>query len=112
MSHFAYVPLTSTLDTRSYDILVVNDQGYPICEFKDFKLRKAASSTSPKRMSALALTTEPVQIPSTMLFEPRFFKKQDDQVKEQLYRALDHLALMKLRQTLNRRLPCGNSVSA
>lgn len=101
-----------TLETRSYDILVVTDQGYPMYEFKGFKLRKAASGASPKRIRALSLTTEPVRIPPTVVFKSRFFRSQDEHTYEQLYRALDCMALRKLRRTLERRLPCGNSVSA
>lgn len=114
MSHPAHAQLTSllTLDTRSYDILVVNGQGYPICEFKDFKLRKATFGVSPKRISALSLTTEPVRIPPTVVSKSRFFRSQDEQIYERLYRTLDYLALRKLHRTLERRLPRGNSVSA
>lgn len=91
--------------------MVTNDQGYPICEFENFRLRKAVSGASSKQMSALGLTAEPFRIPPTIVAESRFFRTQNEQAYERLYRALDYLAVRKLQQTLKRRLPCGNSVS-
>lgn len=104
--------MSYALDSRSYDILVTNARGDPICEFKDFKLQKAPSDITLAQRKALMLTTEPLGVPITAGSESGFFRSQDGEAYERLYRVLDQLALNRIRKTLCHRPTCGNSASS
>ncbi|KAF5356753.1 hypothetical protein D9756_006516 [Leucocoprinus leucothites] len=110
-SWFTYARLKSWApDSRTYDMLVTDSRGHPICEWKNLKFQKVSVSETSNSRDAVTLTTEPLRIPTAAPFKSEFFHNQDEDAYMKLYHALDYLAIKQFRQTLQRRPTCGDTI--
>ncbi|KAJ7779717.1 hypothetical protein B0H16DRAFT_1299877, partial [Mycena metata] len=98
--------------SRSYDILVTDSSGVPICEFRDFMMKKLAVEP-PSVRRRFDLLFQPISIPTAIHnIEPTYSMREKQLETRTLHAVLDSLAREMIATSLRRDINIGSNVSS